>query len=64
MIEGGCQKCGLYTQVEWNDIAGEYIICQSCYHKYYSKEAIRDKKLEELLKPTRIERIKRWIKGN
>ena len=62
-ITGGCHKCGLpttyqigsvnfVTQANYN--TGEFnlnpkIICPSCYEKHYSKKAIRDKKLEQLL---------------
>lgn len=57
-IDGGCDKCGLPAQVSFdvNDMksalkGGEMpkLICTSCYEKYYSKEAIREQKLNQLL---------------
>lgn len=57
-ITGGCHKCGLLTQVNFDPQAnyntGEFdldpkLICPSCYEKYYSKEAIREQKLNQLL---------------
>ncbi len=54
-INGGCQKCGRMTSVSFDagnrsDIPD--VICVSCHSKYYSMEAVRDAKLDKLLKKT------------
>ena len=61
MLEGGCKKCGklcstgidsyMISQgkiVEAPAVTVE-ILCYDCYDNHYSKEAIRDKKLNNLL---------------
>jgi len=63
MLTGGCKKCGRLCStgldsymlengkiVESPALTTE-IICYTCYDKYYSIEAIRDNKLNNLLKP-------------
>lgn len=66
-IDGGCQRCGRMTQVSFDskDWGNEpKLICSSCHSKYYSMEAVRDKKLNSLLKKEGIiKRIIRRIKG-
>lgn len=52
MIEGGCDICGRYTQITFD--VNEYrgvpkLVCNSCWDKYYSKEAIRGAKLKGIL---------------
>ena len=64
MLEGGCKKCGKLCgtgidayMVEKNNKVVEVpsstveILCYECYDEHYSKEAKRNKKLEQLLKP-------------
>ena len=51
-IEGGCQRCGMFTynSKEQYELSNGKLTCRSCYQKYYSEEAIRDAKLKKLLK--------------
>jgi hypothetical protein len=69
MLEGGCKQCGKLCSTGIDSYMIERdkivevpastvnIICYSCYDKYYSKEAKRNKKLEELLKKSWWKRI-------
>lgn len=64
ILEGGCHKCGRTMQAFYpnsfptNDIS---LTCNSCYEKYYSPEAIREKKLKQVLKKSIWRRIKNFI---
>jgi hypothetical protein len=51
-ISGGCDKCGLLTQEDYITFRNRSnkLICQNCWDKYFSEEAIRDAKLNKLLK--------------
>mgnify|MGYP006923602736 CR=1 FL=1 len=74
MLTGGCKKCGGMCStgldsyllergeiVESPAVTTE-IICYDCYDNYYSKEAIRDKKLNNLLTPWYKKLYKKLIK--
>lgn len=64
-IEGGCKNCGRYTQISFessNPPDNIQIVCSDCYKKYYSPEAIRDKKLNQVLKKSFIDRVKSLFK--
>ena len=51
MMVGPCKKCRRTTQVSLSSRqTTDVLICDSCYHRYYSDEAIRNNKLEKLLK--------------
>jgi len=57
-ITGGCNKCGkLIESQSFDPVNGEIpiLICNDCYNRYYSLEALRDKKLNKLTK-------KKWYK--
>ena len=65
-IEGGCDSCGRLTSVdiEVNQSNNYKLICRNCYDRYYSPEAIRDKKLNGVLKKSiwqKMEVIKNLI---
>lgn len=63
MLTGGCKKCSklCYTGIDSYMLDGDTIIddsyyptnpnilCYTCYNNYYSKKAIRDKKIQKLL---------------
>jgi len=63
MLTGGCEKCGKLCSTGIDSIMLDRniivespsvtcrIICYDCYDNHYSKEAIRDKKLNNLLNP-------------
>jgi hypothetical protein len=59
-IEGGCDKCGLFTHndIEVYEANKGKLICRSCFEKYYSGELIRDAKLSKLLKKNIWSKIK------
>jgi len=65
-ITGGCNKCGRLIQSQaFDPVSGEIpiLICKECYDKYYSLEAIRNKKLNSILKKDGlIKRIIRCLK--
>jgi len=64
-ITGGCNKCGKLMQSQaFNPTTGEIplLICKECYDKYYSLEAIREQKLNKVLRRGIRERIKEWLK--
>ena len=65
-ITGGCNKCGKLMQSQaFDPVTGEIplLICKECYDKYYSLEAIRNKKLNSILKKDGlIKRIIRCLK--
>jgi hypothetical protein len=48
----------------FDPVSGEIplLICKECYDKYYSLEAIRDKKLNKVLRRGIRERIKEWLR--
>ena len=65
-IEGGCERCVMFTYN--NNMNGEdkpsfedELICQNCYQKYYSEEAIKDVKLKKLLKRSIWSKIKEFF---
>jgi hypothetical protein len=66
VLNGGCDKCGkLMQSAAFDPVSGEIplLICKECYNKYYSLEAIRDKKLNSVLKKDGlIKRIIRCLK--
>lgn len=69
-INGACHKCGRMTSVSfdttntntntWSDIPE--LLCASCHSKYYSEEAVRDAKLEKLLKKSIWSKIRDFIR--
>jgi hypothetical protein len=64
-ITGGCNKCGrLIESQAFDPVSGEIpiLICKECYDKYYSLEAIRDKKLNKVLRRGLKERIMEWLR--
>ena len=64
-ITGGCNKCGKLMQSKaFDPVSGEIpiLICNDCYNRYYSLEALRDKKLNKVLKRGPIERIRQWLR--
>ena len=65
VLNGGCDKCGRLMQSQaFDPVSGEIplLICKECYDKYYSLEAIRDKKLNKVLRRGIRERIKEWLR--
>lgn len=65
MIEGGCHRCGLSTQIHFesnNPPVDTKLVCSDCYERYYSPEVIRDKKLNQVLKKSFIDRVKSLFK--
>lgn len=65
-ITGGCNKCSKLIQSKaFDPVTGEIpiLVCNDCYNRYYSLEALRDKKLNKVLKRGPIERIKEWLKS-
>jgi hypothetical protein len=54
VLDGGCDKCGKLMQSKsFDPNTGEInimMICNDCYNRHYSPEAIRDKKLNKVLK--------------
>ena len=64
-ITGGCNKCGRLIQSQaFDPVSGEIpiLICKECYDKYYSLEAIRQQKLNRVLRRGIRERIKEWLR--
>ena len=64
-ITGGCNKCGrLIESQSFDPVTGEIpiLICKECYDKYYSLEAIREQKLNKVLRRGPIERIRQWLR--
>jgi hypothetical protein len=52
-LTGCCDKCGrLMESAAFDPVSSEVpvLICKECYDRYYSLEAIRDKKLNSVLK--------------
>lgn len=63
-LTGCCDKCGrLMESAAFDPVSGEVpvLICKECYDRYYSLEAIRDKKLNSVLKKDGF--IKRIIRN-
>lgn len=63
IIEGGCDKCGLFTQNDsevYQANRGK-LFCRSCYEKYYSEAAVRDAKLGKLLKKSIWSKIRDFV---
>jgi hypothetical protein len=63
-LTGCCDKCGrLMESAAFDPVSGEVpvLICKECYDRYYSLEAIRDKKLNSILKKDGF--IKRIIRS-
>lgn len=64
-VNSYCKKCNKFYTVEidssnpntHNDLFGKWI-CSYCKHKYYSKSAKRNQKINILLKKSLFERIK------
>ena len=64
-ITGGCNKCGrLMESKAFDPVVGEIpiLICNDCYNRYYSLEAIREQKLNKLLKKSIWKRIQSKLK--
>jgi hypothetical protein len=64
-ITGGCNKCGKLIQSKaFDPVTGEIpiLICNDCYNRYYSLEALRDKKLNKVLRRGLRERIRQWLR--
>ena len=64
-ITGGCDKCGKLMQSKaFDPVTGEIpiLVCDDCYNRYYSLEAIREQKLKKVLRRGPIERIKEWLR--
>ena len=61
VLTGGCDRCGKLMQSKAFDPSTLFtdpnyrVICDDCYNRYYSPQAIRDKKLNKVLK-------KKWWK--
>lgn len=61
-IDTPCKKCGRYTTFVFSPSEPETkFICQVCYDKYYSLEAIRDQKLKKILKKSLFKRFIDYI---
>ena len=54
VLNGGCDRCGKLIQSKAFDTNTEEInimmICNDCYNRYYSLEALRGQKLNKVLK--------------
>lgn len=64
-ITGGCNKCGrLMESKAFDPVTGEIpiLVCNDCYNRYYSLEAIREQKLNKLLKKSIWKRIQSKLK--
>ena len=64
-ITGGCNKCGRLIQSQaFDPVSGEIpiLICKECYNRYYSLEALRQQKLNKVLRRGPIERIMEWLR--
>ena len=64
-ITGGCNKCGrLIESQAFDPVSGEIpiLICKECYDRYYSLEALRQQKLNKVLRRGIRERIRQWIR--
>ena len=63
-MHGGCQKCGraaTVSNIELSNIEHcetEKLICSNCYETYYSPKAIRDQKINKVLKKSLLQRFK------
>ena len=63
ILEGGCHKCGRVMHAFYPNPTDDIsLTCNSCYDKYYSPEAIREKKLKQVLKKSIWKRIKDLFK--
>ncbi len=61
MIEGGCECCGRYTQCDFDSTSIKSepkLICSECNEMYYSTTAIRNNKLNKILKKSFMSKIK------
>jgi hypothetical protein len=64
-ITGGCNKCGRLIQSQaFDPVSGEIpiLICKECYNRYYSLEALRQQKLNKVLRRGLKERIMEWLR--
>ena len=64
-ITGGCNKCGRLIQSQaFDPVSGEIpiLICKECYNRYYSLEALRQQKLNTVLRRGLKERIMEWLR--
>jgi hypothetical protein len=64
-ITGGCNKCGrLIESQSFDPVSGEIpiLICKECYNRYYSLEALREQKLNKVLRRGLKERIMEWLR--
>lgn len=59
VIEGGCDKCGKLMQSKPFNYTDKtpILICNTCYDTYYSPEAIREQKLNQVLKKSIWKRL-------
>ena len=65
VLDGGCDKCGKLMQSKaFDPVTGEIpiLVCTDCYNRYYSLEALREQKLNKVLKRGPIERIMEWLR--
>ena len=73
VLDGGCDKCGKLMQSKaFDPNTGEIdselrelstiMICNDCYNRYYSLEALREQKLNKVLRRGLKERIMEWLR--
>lgn len=63
-IDGWCKKCDRSLTYEFDPIQSSVpdLICSHCYREFYSPEAIREKKLKQLLKKDFLTKLKSLFK--
>ncbi len=67
-LNGGCDRCGKLMQSKAFDpntlfIDPNYrLICDDCYNRYYSQEAIRERKLNQVLDKSVWSKLKSLFK--
>ena len=72
VLDGGCDKCGklvnfvnsVMQSKAFDPVTGEIpiLVCDDCYNRYYSLEAIREQKLNKVLRRGLRERIMEWLR--
>ena len=67
VLNGGCDKCGKVMQSNAFDpdpVTGEIpiLVCNDCYNRYYSLEALREQKLKKVLRRGLSKRIMEWLR--
>ena len=48
-----CSKCNINVTTTLTEPDTDNLLCTNCFDKEYSKKALRDKKLEQLLQPNK-----------